>query len=205
MPKFGVNERKEKHRQSEQKNYKGRRHGAHYTTLYSVEDCRGEKEGAPAVISSAQDSLLSETLADGAQELTRGMLETSIIANLCIGWVREAFNEGLVNYLITFARNHIGITDRQTGSDKVGHQTTRARKNWNNNPRTIHRNPETSQQTPTQPNVPYWMDQRLQCQIYNQTPSLHRNECHRCTFYSNHTRQYGGYKGQLKPSKLKCS
>ena len=34
---------------------------------------------------------------------------------------------------------------------------------------------------PTTVVAPYWINQRLQSKMYNQTPSLHRNERHRCT------------------------
>ena len=34
---------------------------------------------------------------------------------------------------------------------------------------------------PTTAVAPYWINQRLQSNTYNQTPSLHRNEGHRCT------------------------
>ena len=34
---------------------------------------------------------------------------------------------------------------------------------------------------PTTAVAPYWINQRLQSKMYHQTPSLHRNERHRCT------------------------
>ena len=83
----------------------------------------------------------------------RIQLRESILTtqHLCIGWVGEALDEGLANNFIASGSDRRADRQFRQAVTKMGHQTTRTRKNRNNNPRTIPRNPEISQQFPNYP------------------------------------------------------
>ena len=80
----------------------------HKTTSHSDEECRAQKGSAHVVIGSAQDSSLSERLADGAHDFAKGVLWTTIAE----GGETPVPNKNKVTFLVDTGASDTCIDDR---------------------------------------------------------------------------------------------